>query len=296
MSEPQDHYALLGIPENAPHDHIRQRYKVLSRQMHPDKVDEAKRPEATEKFRLISESYAVLGDADKRAEYDRQRRAQRRRPRSRLGSQNAADDNADVLFDRMFSGFGQAQKQARRQSASVAPESPIEIGVNCTLEELKSGVHKTVTTNSRRSLVVYIPPGTPNNKCLCIDNGQIVIRVVEMAHPVFKRDGNNLRTRVRLHLRSALLVGSRIRVPLLGGGSKTIQLQHIAAPDSTVFIPNEGMPAAGARGTRCGSLIVGFDLIFPTTLTITQRNALAALLPVPEDGSDCTVLHIKPAK
>jgi molecular chaperone DnaJ len=67
MGEKRDYYAVLGVRKNAPSDEIKDSYRKLAMQYHPDRN---KSPEAEEKFKEISEAYAVLSDDQKRRQYD----------------------------------------------------------------------------------------------------------------------------------------------------------------------------------------------------------------------------------
>lgn len=66
-------YDILGVSKNASQDEIKKAYRKLAKQWHPDKFtkeSDAKRKEAEEKFKKISEAYETLGDEQKRKEYD----------------------------------------------------------------------------------------------------------------------------------------------------------------------------------------------------------------------------------
>jgi molecular chaperone DnaJ len=64
----KDYYAALGVPKDAPAADIKKAYRKLARELHPDKnAGDAK---AEERFKEVSEAYAVLSDPQKRAEYD----------------------------------------------------------------------------------------------------------------------------------------------------------------------------------------------------------------------------------
>ena len=67
MAEKRDYYEVLGVPRNASKDQIKDTYRKLAMQFHPDRN---KSPEAEEKFKEISEAYAVLSDDEKRQQYD----------------------------------------------------------------------------------------------------------------------------------------------------------------------------------------------------------------------------------
>jgi DnaJ-class molecular chaperone len=66
----KDYYSILGIPKNASEDDIKKAYRKLAMQFHPDK-NPGKEAWANEKFKEINEAYGVLGNAEKRQQYDR---------------------------------------------------------------------------------------------------------------------------------------------------------------------------------------------------------------------------------
>lgn len=72
MAQNKDYYAVLGVSATATQDDIKKQYRRLAKKFHPD----ANRndPNAAERFKEISEAYNVLGDADKRKQYDEMRR------------------------------------------------------------------------------------------------------------------------------------------------------------------------------------------------------------------------------
>jgi molecular chaperone DnaJ len=67
MAEKRDYYEVLGVQKNSSKDEIKDAYRKLAMQYHPDRN---KAPEAEEKFKEISEAYAVLSDDQKRQKYD----------------------------------------------------------------------------------------------------------------------------------------------------------------------------------------------------------------------------------
>jgi len=67
MSSKRDYYEVLGVSKNANADEIKKVYRKLALQYHPDRN---KAPDAEEKFKEISEAYAVLSDPEKRQLYD----------------------------------------------------------------------------------------------------------------------------------------------------------------------------------------------------------------------------------
>ena len=90
--EYKDYYATLGVSKGADEKEIKKAYRKLAREYHPD-VNKDK-PNAEARFKEISEAYAVLSDADKRAKYDR------------FGSQWERYERAGVDPNNPFGGMG----------------------------------------------------------------------------------------------------------------------------------------------------------------------------------------------
>lgn len=65
----KDYYQILEVPRNATNDEIKRAYRKLAMQYHPDRNPE-KEKWANEKFKEINEAYAILGDPEKRGQYD----------------------------------------------------------------------------------------------------------------------------------------------------------------------------------------------------------------------------------
>jgi molecular chaperone DnaJ len=72
MAQSKDYYAALGVSASASQDEIRKQYRRLAKKHHPDA--NASDPKAAERFKEISEAYNVLGDPEKRKQYDEMRR------------------------------------------------------------------------------------------------------------------------------------------------------------------------------------------------------------------------------
>src|SRR2546426_857579 len=71
MAQNKDYYSVLGVPASATQDEMKKQYRQLAAKHHPDKNPND--PKAAERFKEISEAYQVLGDPEKRKQYDQMR-------------------------------------------------------------------------------------------------------------------------------------------------------------------------------------------------------------------------------
>src|SRR4029078_2366574 len=103
MAQTKDFYAVLGVPSTATQDEIKKAHRTLAKKYHPDaNASDAK---AAERFKEVSEANDVLGDAEKRKQYDEMRR---------LGA-----------FDGFgFGGAGSARRGPASRGSSAAGANP----------------------------------------------------------------------------------------------------------------------------------------------------------------------------
>jgi molecular chaperone DnaJ len=132
----RDYYEVLGVTRNANHDDLKQAFRRLARQFHPD-VN--KSDDAEERFKEVNEAYAVLSDNDRRAAYDRFGHA---------GVQGAGGmpdfnvdftDFADIFGD--FFGFGRTTHRNRNVPRRG---QDLQTKVDLTFEEAVFGVDKEI--------------------------------------------------------------------------------------------------------------------------------------------------------
>ncbi len=104
MATKRDYYEILGVDKKASVDVIKSSYRKLAMQYHPDRN---KSPDAEEKFKEISEAYAVLSDQNKRQQYDQFGHAgiDTRYTQEDI-FRGAAPDIEDILREFGMGGFG----------------------------------------------------------------------------------------------------------------------------------------------------------------------------------------------
>lgn len=158
MATKRDYYEILGVKKNATLDEIKKAYREMALRYHPDRVPHEQKKEAEEKFKEISEAYAVLSDSQKRALYDQYGHAGIDQKYAYEDIFKGADfgsifqDLGDFgfgggLFDEIFSDLGYDISGGRGRSGSARGRRGrnLEITIDITLEEAASGVEKTIT-------------------------------------------------------------------------------------------------------------------------------------------------------
>ncbi len=144
----RDYYEILGVGRDADADVIKKAYRQLALKHHPDRNEGSK--DAEEKFKEATEAYEVLRDPEKRAAYDRFGHAGVKGAAGAgagYGGFNFAD--ALEIFMRDFGGFGFEDLfggAARRGGGRAGSRrgSDVRVRLPLTLEEVASGVHKTL--------------------------------------------------------------------------------------------------------------------------------------------------------
>lgn len=156
MATRRDYYEVLHIPKSASLEDIKKAYREAALRYHPDRVPEKEKKESEEKFKEISEAYAVLSDPQKRALYDQhghsgidQRYAQEdifRGTDFNTIFQDLSDFGfGEGLFDQIFGDagvdiFGHRRKKKMRPSVG----RDLQVAIEVTLEEAVFGAEKTI--------------------------------------------------------------------------------------------------------------------------------------------------------
>src|SRR3989338_6630112 len=119
MPKEKDYYKILGVSKNATKDEIKAAYKKLAKQHHPDLN---KSPDASEKFKEINEAAAVLGDDQKRAQYNQFGTAgEQFKGFEGFDSSDFMSDiggfgfDFDSIFENFFGGGGRRGSRTRRR-------------------------------------------------------------------------------------------------------------------------------------------------------------------------------------
>jgi len=159
MSTKRDYYEILGVNKGATLEQIKKTYRELALKFHPDRVPQEQKRAAEEKFKEMSEAYAVLSDNQKRSLYDQyghsgidQKYAQedifRGADFSGIFREMGSGSEGGSIFEEIFGDLGFdvfGSRQSRGQGSSRRRGRDLQIAVSISLEEAASGVEKTIT-------------------------------------------------------------------------------------------------------------------------------------------------------
>ncbi|GAG58709.1 unnamed protein product [marine sediment metagenome] len=145
MRNKRDYYGVLGLSRDCTLTDIKREYRKLARKYHPDLNNGD--PKAEEKFKEISEAYAVLSNEDKRRQYDQFGFSRSLFEDFDFGSVFSEFDFGDI-FDRFFgAGFG-SPFSTRQRSRRKERGSDISVGMKISFKESAYGVKKEIEYNA----------------------------------------------------------------------------------------------------------------------------------------------------
>lgn len=171
---PRDYYEILGVSRNATKDEIKQAFRKLARQYHPDVSQE---PDAEEKFKELNEAYGILSDDQKRAAYDRFGHAGVRGAGAAGPDINVDFSDLADIFGDLF-GFGSAQRSGRRTRNAPRRGSDLQQVIDITFEESIFGVDKEISITRDEPCTACggsgAEPGTQPSRCMqCGGSGEV---------------------------------------------------------------------------------------------------------------------------
>jgi len=166
----RDYYEILGVPRGASQEEIKQAFRKLARQYHPDV---SKETDAEERFKEVNEAYTALSDVQKRAQYDRFGRVDNMGG----GAQDFAVNFNDIFEDLFgFSGGGGAGRGAARNRQHRGRD--LQMAVELTFKEAVFGVEREIqfereeTCSTCRGTCAE-PGSTPRTCDTCSGRGEV---------------------------------------------------------------------------------------------------------------------------
>jgi DnaJ-class molecular chaperone len=304
----RDYYTVLGVSRTASEKDLKSAYRKLARKHHPDVNPGDKKSESL--FKEIGEAYSVLSDPDKRKKYDRWGHdwekidhgqaagaSYRGRPGSRAtwtsagngapGGVNFESEDLGGLFDQLF---GRAAGGRTRVRSAPRKGADLEQQVEVTLEEAFNGTQRTfsiVDTQSgeTRTVEVKIPAGATDGLRVRVAGkgdpglagapaGDLYLIVSIKPHPMFERDGDDLRTKVPTPLYTAVL-GGEVMVPTPKGGQLALKVPAETANAQRIRLAGQGMPRLNGSGR--GDLYAEITVQLPRNLSPQEKDLFAEL-------------------
>ncbi|GAB4580595.1 MAG: DnaJ C-terminal domain-containing protein [Anaerolineales bacterium] len=296
----QDYYKTLGLNKNATQDEIRDAFRKLARQYHPDANPGDKGAE--EKFKQINEAYQVLSDPDKRSKYDQFGSAWQNYTRgggrpedfnwgqwaSRGGGTRTVNvEDLGEMFGGIggFSDFfetlfgrgagGAASGVPSRMRGGRDTEQEVEI----TLDEAFHGSSRVFERPDGTRMEVKIPKGVRTGSKVRVAgqgakttyggvSGDLYLRIKVAEHPMFKREKDDLLVNVPVNLYTAIL-GGEVEIPTL---NRPVQLKIPALTQNgkTFRLRGLGMPNPQKTEAR-GDLLATIEIKLPTQLSNQER-------------------------
>ncbi|WP_022892499.1 DnaJ C-terminal domain-containing protein [Agromyces subbeticus] len=310
----KDFYQVLGVSKDVSDAELKKAYRKLARKFHPDSNPGDAAAEA--KFKEISEANSVLSDPAQRKEYDAVRAMGSGARFTAPGSGGGAGGGFEDVFGGMFGqGAGRGQQQYTFQQGgdyddllgglfgggrfgqptggyrgSGGPSKGRDVTASTTLDFITAtkGDQITLQTAEGKPITVRIPAGVADGQKIRLRGkgqpspdggapGDIVLTVGVRKHPVFERDGLNLRVNVPVTFAEAAL-GATIQVPTLGGGP--VKLRVAAGTPSGRVLRVKGRGVETSKGV--GDLLAVVQIAVPSHLSKDAEQKLeefAALLP-----------------
>jgi DnaJ-class molecular chaperone len=310
----RDPYEILGVDRAASEDEIKQAYRKLAREHHPDVNPND--PGAEERFKQISFAKDVLLEKERRKLYDEfgheglaagfdpeqarayhewSRRARRSPSRDDFGFQTFGggaegvdlEDLLGQLFGRASMDAAGAAGPARSAGADLVSELEIDF------LDAVNGNEVRLQLAGRDPIRVRIPPGAKNGQRIRLQGqgaaaggegkaGDLYIRLHVRTHPFFERDGDDLHLELPVTL-SELMIGAEIDVPT-PEGSVSMSIPAGSANGRRMRLRGKGV-ARGSSGER-GDLYVRLAAVMPENATADVLEKIARDLEPLYEGQD----------
>lgn len=289
----KDFYATLGIDKNASADEIKKAYRKLARKYHPDANpgDDT----AEQRFKEITEANTVLSDSEQRQEYDQLRamgsgaRFSGPGPGAQQGSgfedifsglfgQAGGGRGRQAGFGDIFGGFGGGGQGFGFQQQPTKGAN-IKGAVTISFADSIRGTTTNVPTSYGAANEVRIPAGVKDGQTVRAKGkgqqgsggrGDLMVKVSVAKHPVFERDGNNIRLQVPVAFDEAAL-GTTIEVPTLDGAVK-IGVPAGSSSGRVLRLRNRGVKTS----KQTGDLLVELVIEVPEELSDEAKAAVEA--------------------
>lgn len=264
----KDPYDVLGVKRGATAEQVKSAYRGLAKEFHPDLNPDD--PIVEQRFKEISQAYAILGDKERRARFDRGELNADGTARGFGGGRGGfggggpfAGGAAEDIFADLF-----GRKRARAKTVRMKGKD-VNYAVRVGFLDAARGARRRVTLFDGKSIDVTIPPGTEDGQTLRLrgqgmpgmgggQSGDAFIEVQVDPHKFFERDGDDIRIEVPVTLAEAV-IGGKITVPTVGG---PVALTVPANSNTGTTLRLKGKGIARGKGTP-GDQLVRLRVMLP---------------------------------
>ena len=279
----KDLYQILGVKKSDDDAAIKKQYRKLARELHPDKTKGDKKLE--ERFKAVSEAYEVLSDAKKRSEYDEMRQLYQSGGMPQGGFGGGGFPGGGANFQDIFQGqdifstlFGGGGRRAPQRGADLQSETSISFR--------DSIFGKEITLRGEKGpITARIPAGIKDGGKIKLKGrgqdgpagpGDLYVIVHVTPHPLFTRDGENLKMSLPVSFAEAAL-GADISVPTLNGEEVKVRLAPGTPNGKVLRVKGRGI----THNHTTGDLLITIVIQVPQRLDSKAKKAL-------EDFADAT--------
>lgn len=293
----KDYYAVLGLEKSASAEQIKKAYRKLALKYHPDKNPGDK--QAEERFKEITEAYAVLSDPEKKQQYDQfgdtgfhQRFSQEDIFRNvDLGNIfrefGFSGRGGDDIFSQLFGGMGGHQGYSAHQRPRPMKGQDYLMRLTIPFRQAVLGGERRVELDrdgQTEQLQVRIPAGVESGQKLRISGrggaspsggpaGDLLLEINVTSDARFRREGSDLFTTVKVPFTGACL-GSAVTVETLEE-PKRIKVKPGTQSGSKIRLKGFGVP--GRPGKHAGDLYAVVEIAVPEELSDQQKDLLQKL-------------------
>ncbi|MDZ7659736.1 molecular chaperone DnaJ [Fodinibius sp.] len=255
-----DYYDVLGVSKDASEDEIKKAYRKKAMKFHPDRNSDD--PESERKFKEASEAYEVLGDEQKRKQYDQFGH----RGVNGGGFGGGAAGFEDIGFEDIFSrfsdifggDFGGGRSRSRGRRSSGQPGSDMKLRIQLSLEEIAFGTEKKLKVKKQIKCDECNGTGAESEEDFemcgtCNGTGEVrQVRKTMLGQMVNVQPCPECRGEGRIIRNKCSKCNGEGRYQ----GEKTVKVNVPSGVSEGNYITLRGKGNAGKRGGEAGSLVV----------------------------------------
>jgi molecular chaperone DnaJ len=289
----KDFYKILGVSKDVSEAELKKVYRKLARQYHPDSNPGDTAAEA--KFKEVSEAYSVLSDPAQRKEYDAVR-AMGGGARFTGAGPNMGGGGFEDVFSNLFGGagarggFGGAGGFPGGFGGFGGPTPGADLTASVTIDFIDGvrGATKKLSFHGGEDVSFKVPAGVTDGSKIKLrgrgqpsmnggPNGDMIVTVTVKPHPIFVRDGLNIRVNVPITFAEAVL-GGTIQVPTLGGEPVKLKVAPGTPNGRVLRVKGKGV----VTEKQTGDLLASVEVAVPGHVSTQAEELLkqfAAELP-----------------